>query len=167
MTSRATGQVMGMDAGGETVTYLKGAKMRSDYTGEGGKAFSTILDIDTQQMISLNHQKQTAEIFDLREIATQLQAITEAEIAVELKPSAEQRTIAGQSCQRHEFMIKVPFEMVPGERMDVIMSGPAWIAKGAPGEEDYRRFYLAAAEKGMFFGNPAAAKAQPGQTKGR
>jgi hypothetical protein len=40
------------------------------------------------------------------------------------------------------------------------------LSKTAPGHEDFKAFYLAAAEKGFFFTNPQQAKAAPGQVKG-
>ncbi len=165
MTSRTTGRALGFDAEGETVIYLKGATMRSDYTAEGGKQFSTILDVENQRMISINHQKKSAEVFDLREIAGQLSAIAAEDVTIEMKATGERRTIAGLSCQRHELEIKVPFVVAESERVDAVVAGPAWIAKDAPGAQDYARFYLAAAERGLFFGPPAQAKAQPGQSK--
>jgi hypothetical protein len=40
------------------------------------------------------------------------------------------------------------------------------LAKNGPGQADVTAFYKAAADKGLFFGDPRAAKAQPGQAKG-
>jgi hypothetical protein len=50
--------------------------------------------------------------------------------------------------------------------MTMIIGGPAWIAKDAPGRADLMAFYKAASEKGFIFSDPRAAKAQPGQAKG-
>ena len=50
--------------------------------------------------------------------------------------------------------------------MTVNISGPAFLSTAAPGAKDYAAFYTAAAEKGFFFGDPRAAKAQPGNAKG-
>lgn len=49
--------------------------------------------------------------------------------------------------------------------MTVTLSGPVWIVKGAPGSEDYIRFYLAAAKKGWVMSDPRAAKASPGPAR--
>jgi threonine dehydratase len=40
-----------------------------------------------------------------------------------------------------------------------------WIVKDAPGTAEYLGFYKAAVDKGWFFTDPRAAKAQPGQAK--
>jgi hypothetical protein len=49
--------------------------------------------------------------------------------------------------------------------MTLAMTGAAWVVKGAPGTADYAQFYKAAAEKGWIFGDPRAARGQPGQAK--
>jgi hypothetical protein len=49
--------------------------------------------------------------------------------------------------------------------MTVNLTGPVWIVKNAPGAADYNNFYKAAVEKGWIFGDPRAAKGQPGQAK--
>jgi hypothetical protein len=51
------------------------------------------------------------------------------------------------------------------QQMTVTLVGPVWIVKDAPGAADYNRFYRTAAEKGWIFGDPRAAKGQPGQAK--
>ncbi len=50
--------------------------------------------------------------------------------------------------------------------MTMVMTGPVFIAKGAPGSADYAKFYLAAAEKGFIMSDPRAAKGAPQQVKG-
>ena len=45
------------------------------------------------------------------------------------------------------------------------LTGPVWIVKDAPGAAEYNAFYKAAVEKGWIFGDPRAAKAQPGQAR--
>jgi hypothetical protein len=63
--------------------------------------------------------------------------------------------------------VRVPAKVGPsGDDLIVIMKGPVCLAKGGPGAADYLAFYRAAAEKGLFFTDPRAAKAQPGQAKG-
>jgi hypothetical protein len=48
----------------------------------------------------------------------------------------------------------------------MVMTGPVFIAKGAPGAEDYLRFYSGAAEKGFILSDPRQSKgpAGPGQS---
>ncbi len=155
---------VGLNADGESVTYIDGMRMRTDSTMKG-KRFSTILDVEAQKMISLNHQKKRAEVYDLRELAAELRAVTSEGIEVKLDPAGERKTIAGLDCERYNMEIKVSVEAEAGMAMDVVLSGPAWIAKDAPGRDDYKAFYFAAAEKGLFFGPPAAAESTPGQTR--
>jgi hypothetical protein len=50
-------------------------------------------------------------------------------------------------------------------KMTVNLVGPMWIVKGAPGTAEYMAFYKNAVDKGWFFSDPRAAKAQPGQAK--
>ena len=52
-----------------------------------------------------------------------------------------------------------------GMKMTVNLVGPVWVVKGAPGTAEYLAFYKSAVEKGWFFSDPRAAKAQPGQAK--
>ena len=49
--------------------------------------------------------------------------------------------------------------------MTVNLTGPVWIVKGGPGSADWVNFYKQAADKGFMFGDPRAAKANPGQAK--
>jgi len=62
--------------------------------------------------------------------------------------------------------VSVKSEMAQGMAMTVTISGPAYLSTDAPGVKDYANFYVAAADKGFFFGDPRAAKAQPGNAKG-
>jgi hypothetical protein len=52
-----------------------------------------------------------------------------------------------------------------GMKMTVLLTGPMWIVKGAPGTAEYIAFYKGAVEKGWIFSDPRAAKGSPGQAK--
>ena len=52
-----------------------------------------------------------------------------------------------------------------GMKMTVTLAGPMWVVKGAPGTDDFIRFYKGAVEKGWIFSDPRAAKGSPGQAK--
>jgi hypothetical protein len=52
-----------------------------------------------------------------------------------------------------------------GMKMTVILSGPIWIVKGAPGTAEYLNFYKNAVEKGFIFSDPRGAKGNPGMAK--
>jgi hypothetical protein len=62
--------------------------------------------------------------------------------------------------------VSVKSQMAEGMAMTVTISGPAYLSTDAPGAKDYASFYMAAADRGFFFGDPRAAKAQPGNAKG-
>ena len=163
LTARTTGQAMGRDTGGESVTYIKGTKMRTESISDGRRSVA-ILDLDKQQMIVLNDKKQRAEVFDLSQTAQVLQQLDATN--VELEPLGTSRTIAGLSCDDYEF--KVAMKVAPVEGLDMKMNmdfgGPVCISKDAPGQATFRDFYTTAAEKGLFFGAPMAG--QTGQSKG-
>ena len=67
----------------------------------------------------------------------------------------------------YDMEISVPAAMGGNKdmTMTVNLTGPVWIVKNAPGAAEYNNFYKAAVEKGWIFGDPRAAKAQPGQAK--
>lgn len=162
----STGKGFAQLADGETVSYIKGRKMRADMV-RGDTKTSMILDIDSQKMISIDHKKKEAEITDLAQLQETLKKVTDADIKVSVKPTGQTRQILGQECQEHLMEVRVAFAPIPDQKVEMVMGGPAWIAKDSPGKADYLEFYKAAAEKGMLFGvDPRAAKAQAGQIRG-
>jgi uncharacterized cupredoxin-like copper-binding protein len=160
-----SGSGPGMSAQGETVTYFKGGRMRSDWTRDG-KTLTSILDLDHEKMISIDHEKKKAEVFDLARIASEMKAIPDGDMKVEIKPTGKTKSILGRSCAEYQVSVLVPYHDSSGMSVDTLLSGPAWIARDSPGLSNYRSFYLKAAEKGLFFNQPSAAKAQPGRAKG-
>lgn len=161
---QAGGKALGQSLSGEMVQYIKGTKMRTDQS-LGGKATSTIMDVGAQQLIVLDHAKKEANVTDMAKIAGELAKISADDIKAAVAPTAQTRKIAGSSCTVHDMRIMVPMQM-GNETIQVVMSGPVCLAKGGPGAADYATFYRAASEKGMFFGDPRQARAQPGQAKG-
>jgi Domain of unknown function (DUF4412) len=160
-----SGSGLGMSTQGETVTYFKGGRMRSDWT-KNGKTLTTILDLDHEKMITIDHAKKKAEIYSLADIAANLKAIPDGDMKIEVKPTGKTKSMLGRSCEEYLIRVVSPYKDPSGMSVDTVISGPAWIAKDSPGSSDYRSFYLKAAAKGLFFSNPAAAKAQPGRAKG-
>jgi hypothetical protein len=165
VTITATVSGKGMGAGGsmQSVTYVKGTKMRT----EAGESV-TIHDASTRQMIVLNMRKREAEIYDTAKLGAEMQKnFRGGEPRVEVTPTGGKKDILGRSCDEYTVMISVP--MSQGDQaaaaLTLTMSGPMWIAKGAPGSEDYAAFYKAAATSGLIFGNPQQAKNQGAQTK--
>jgi hypothetical protein len=164
MTSSTSGKAMGMSKGAEGVTYIKGNRMRSDST-MGDTQVTTIIDLDQQQFISINHKKREAEITEMAKLRDDLSKISDSEVTVKLAPTGQKKSIAGQTCDEYAMEVRVP--MTAGnEALTIVMSGPVWVAKNSPGRADYAAFYRTAAEKGLFFTDPKVARAQPGNAKG-
>lgn len=164
ITSTTDGKGFGMAAGGEAVTYIKGARMRAD-AKIGDSPSSTIIDLDKQQFISLNHKKRQAEITDMAALHAELDKIAASDISVKMTPTGQTKQIGGQSCDGHAMEVRVPMA-VGDDQMTIVMAGPVWIARNSPGKADYAAFYKVAADKGLFFTDPKLAKAQPGNAKG-
>jgi Domain of unknown function (DUF4412) len=165
VNQKTTGKgAFGAAMSGDTVQYLKGSKMRIDQK-RGDDEISTIIDADAQRMVSLNHKKKEAEIYDMTKMAAELAKIQASDIQASVTPTAQTRQIAGQTCTVHNMEIQVPMAM-GNSQMSMVMTGPACLVKNAPGAKDYEAFYRNAVEKGLFFSDPRQAKAQPGQAKG-
>jgi hypothetical protein len=162
-----TGKGMGMSGTTTTTTYLRGNKMRSDVVS-GDTTQSTIFDLDTQKMITFNSKKKEADVYDMQRMAADIAKNVEVnDIKASVKPNGKTKAIAGQSAAGYDMEITVPATMggADGMKMTVGLVGPLWIVKNAPGSQEYLAFYKNAVEKGWFFTNPRAAKAQPGQAK--
>lgn len=171
VVAQMSGKMMGMNPSGETVTYIKGNKMRTDQT-MGGNQLSTIMDVDSGEMITINHKKKEAEIWSVGDVAKALQGAgvnANGGVDVKITPNGQSKDIAGYKAAGHDMSVSVASEMGgpgSGMKMTVNITGPAFLSTDAPGAKDYAAFYLAAAEKGFFFGDPRAAKAQPGNARG-
>lgn len=150
---------------GESVLQISGTKMRTDQT-MGGDESSTIIDVAAQKMTVLNHRKKEANVYDMSKTAEDIAKATGAgEIQATITPTGRTRQIAGTTCTDHDIAMTVPMKM-GNDSMNIVSSGVVCLAKGGAGAKDYAAFYTAVAEKGLFFTDPRAAKAQPGQAKG-
>src|SRR5438093_2371483 len=114
--------------------------MRSDWSKEG-KTLTSILDLDHQKMIVIDHAKKKSETYDLAQLAAQLKSIPDAQMTVELKPTGKTRSLLGRTCQEYQIHIVAPYKAATGESVDTLFDGPAWIAQDSPGQSDYRAFY--------------------------
>lgn len=158
--STVSGKGLGMGGGSESVQYIKGTKIRTE-TGDN----ISIIDAGTRQMIVLNPKKKEAEIWDVARLQADIQKATGGgEPKVQMTPTGQTKQILGRLCTQYDLAITVPMTM-GNDTMQLTMSGPVWVAKGAPGSEDYTAFYTAAAEKGLFFGHPQQAKGAGAQMK--
>jgi hypothetical protein len=167
LKSTMTGKGFGKMADGESVSYISGLKMRTDSVF-GGSPTSIIIDLEAQKFISMNHKKKEALVYDMAQFRQELdKTLKQGETKASLKPNGENREVSGRACTGYDMNVAVPFAMGgEGMEMTMVMSGPVFIAKGAPGSADYAKFYLAAAEKGFIASDPRAAKGAASQTKG-
>lgn len=142
----------GLGDGVQMTTYFKGTRMRSDTENR-----ISILDVASHQMIVLDTKKKEARIVDMAAIQEGIQKSLAGETHAQLTATGQTKMVLGRSCTEYTATIGVPMKM-GDDALNVLMTGPIWIAKGAPGTADYTGFYKAAAENGMFFGNPDQAK---------
>lgn len=165
VTSQVTGRGAAKMADGQTVTYIKGLKMRADSTA-GGRNTSVIIDVDGQKMVTLDHGSKQAQVHDLARLRQDLsQAMKGGPAGASLTPNGRTEQVAGRSCTGYDVAIAMPMAVGDGN-LKMTMSGPVCIAQGAPGTADFTRFYVAAAERGFILSDPATAKASPQQSQG-
>jgi hypothetical protein len=69
--------------------------------------------------------------------------------------TAGTRQIAGATCTVHDLKMTLP-PAAGGPPMSMVLTGSACLVKGGPGAADVSAFYQAAAQKGLFFGDPTA-----------
>jgi len=165
--SSMAGKGMGISGTTTSTTYIKGNKMRSD-TVTGDTVRSVIFDIDTQKMISFDSKKKEATVYDMQKLGADMaKNVDTSGMKATVKPNGQTKQISGRTASGYDAEITVPAMMggKDGMKMTVILTGPMWIVKGAPGTAEYMNFYKTAVEKGWFFTDPRAAKGQPGQAK--
>jgi len=161
ISSTVSGKGMGAGGAGQSVTLVKGTKMRTEL-GES----ITIHDASSRQMIVLNTKKREAEIYDMAKVGAEMQKnLRGGEPRAEITATGQKKEILGRSCDEYSVMISMPMGQGDQAALTLTMTGPLWVAKGAPGSDDYAAFYTAAAENGIVFGNPQQAKNQAAQLK--
>ena len=161
------GKGMGISGKAATTTYVKGNKMRTDMP-MGDKVQTTIFDLDAQKMYMFDSKKKEADVWDMAAFGAQLQTTVDtSNMKASIKPNGQTKQFGALSANGYDMEISVPatFAGNKDQPIMVTLSGPVWIVRDAPGSADYSRFYRTAAEKGWIFGDPRAAKAQPGQAK--
>ena len=161
----ASGKVMGMGGDLQTTTYVKGMKMRVD-TVQGDKILTSVYDVENQKLYMFDNKKKEADVWDMAQISAEVaKAVSVQDVKSSIKANGQTKQIAGKTANGYDIVVTVPAEM-SGMKMTMNLTGVTWVVKGAPGTADYIAFYKAAAEKGWIFGDPRAAKGQPGQAKG-
>jgi hypothetical protein len=161
------GRFLGFERKSPSTTHIKDNKMRSD-TSLGKHVHTAIFDLDAQKTYFFDSRKDKVEVWDMATFASELNSVVDtAGMTTSFAPNAQTKEIGDQTANGHNVEMSVPYVMggAGGPRMQLVMTGIAWVVKDAPGTADYARFYLAAAEKGWVFTQPAAAKAQPGQAR--
>jgi hypothetical protein len=160
-----TSQITGKAGTGESVMYVKGVKMRSEST-RGTARTASIFDIENQKFISINHTKKEAVVIPIAQVREKFaKAMPGAKPEAALTPTGESKQIAGRQCTGYMSRVSTPLPIGKDTSTTMVMSGRVFIAKGAPGTEDYLRFYKDAAERGFLLSDPRQPKgtAGPGQ----
>ena len=169
VTIKSTGTGKGMGVGGTTtmVTYIKGNKMRTD-TVMGDTTRTMIFDVDAQRLYSFDSKKKEVDAWDMQAFgATMSQSVDTAGMKSSIKPNGQTKQLLGKPAVGYDMEMSVPATMggKDGMKMTVIISGPIWIVKGAPGTAEYLGFYKGAVDKGFIFSDPRGAKGNTGQAK--
>jgi hypothetical protein len=164
LKQKTGGKGIGVAASGESTQYLKGMKFRTDQT-VGGKMITTIMDPAAKLMVSINHEKKEADVYDIAKLGESMSKIPITDVKASVSPTTITRQIAGATCTVHDVKVEVPMNM-GNMPLTIVTSGPQCLVKNGPGHADFAAFYRAAAESGMMFGDPRQAKAQPGMAKG-
>jgi hypothetical protein len=161
-----SGKALGISGTSASTTYIKGAKMRTEVVS-GDTTRVTIFDLDAQKMYSFDSKKKEADVYALGQLqADMAKAVDVGAMTATFAPNGQTKDIAGKSATGYDMNMSVPTAMGGGDmKMTLLMTGPVWIVKGAPGTEDWANFYTQAADKGFVFGDPRAVKANPGQSK--
>jgi hypothetical protein len=119
-------------------------------------------------MYVFDSKKKEADVWDMAAFGDQMsKSVDVSQMKASIKPNGQTKQIAGKTANGYDIEISMPATIggQSGMKVTVSLTGPAWIVKGAPGTEDYLRFYKAAVEKGWIFSDPRAAQGQPGQAK--
>jgi hypothetical protein len=170
LNATTAGKASIVNVGGDSVTQIKGNRLRTEQTVRGDLQV-LIIDIDGRRFVNLDDKKRTALVTPLDSIGEQLQKIVLPDIGASLERTPELKKVAGYSCTVHNVNMSFPFSLTgqPGQGMDVtmVMSGTVCLSSEAPGLADYQRFYKAAADSGFIFGDPRAAKSPTGAAQAR
>ena len=169
VTMKSTGSGKGMGMGGTMTitTYIKGNKMRTD-TVSGDTTSTMIFDVDAQRLYSFDSKKKEADAWDMQAFgANMASAVDTSEMKASVKANGQTKEIAGKTANGYDMTISMPTTLggKDGMKMTVILTGPIWIVKGAPGTAEFMNFYKGAVEKGWIFSDPRGAKGNPGQAK--
>jgi len=169
VTVKAIGSGKGMGISGNmaTTTYIKGNKMRTD-TITGDTTRTMIFDVDSQRLFSFDSKKKEADAWDMQAFGENIsKSVDTSAMKASVKPNGQTKQIAGRNATGYDMSIELPAMLggAGGMKMTVMLEGPMWVVKGAPGTAEYIAFYKGAVEKGWIFSDPRGAKGSPGQAK--
>jgi hypothetical protein len=161
-----SGKALGLGGTAASTTYIKGAKMRTE-TVTGDTTRVTIFDLDAQKMYGFDSKRKEADVYELAQFqADMAKAVDLGAMTATFEPNGRTKDIGGRSATGYDINMSVPTALGGGEmKMTLVMTGPVWMVKGAPGTADWANFYTQAADKGFVFGDPRAVKANPGQSR--
>ncbi len=161
------GKALGMNGVSNSVTYIKGARMRVE-TEFGGKTRVSIFDLDQQKLFAFEPGKKDVDAWDMASLSAEVgKSVNAGAMTSSFKPNGQKRDVGGKSATGYAIQIAIPVTIggEGGLRSTVRNTGTVWVVKGAPGTADYVNFYRQAAEKGWIFSDPRVAKGQPGQAR--
>jgi hypothetical protein len=139
-------------------TRIKGQKQRSDIE-VAGQTFYMIVDLTAKQVAMVQPSQKTVQIMTG---PPQLpQGVQPPKIDANFQPTGRSQTIDGVKCDEYSFSTTLDMgqmgggaagaqmppeaaQMMQGAKM--VMKGSVWVAKSAPGAEEYSTFMKAAAK---------------------
>jgi len=135
----------------ERTIFVRGLSMRVD-ARRGDKSQSTIYDAASGRIILLNPGKRSAEIHDAAATSTDVERkLPSGRVSAELTPTGQAKELMGVLCEEYAFVVTAPIDA----KSEVLFSlrGTVWIARQAPGLEDYLSFSRAALKAQFVFGD--------------
>lgn len=140
---------------------IKGKKGRVDVDMASAAIatnMSTIADVDSKQVILLDHNQKTAKVSTGTPPHPAAGAPPAASVTVDaaVKPTGKSQTIDGLKCDEYAFTTSMSMGEMGGQQMPpeaaammkgitLVMNGSLWVAKDAPGVAEYRDYQKAMA----------------------
>lgn len=131
---------------GSMTTYIKGTKALTDATLMGQQA-SLLTDAATKQQWLINHPAKQIVPYDPSQAGGPL-PVTVGEAKASVKANGRTKEILGRQCQGFDVEVSAPLTM-GGESITLKLTGPAWIAKGGQGLDEYRSAQKAFSQAGL------------------
>jgi hypothetical protein len=163
----------------KVTTHVKGMKQRTDMES-GPINVSTIIDLDSKQVIILRADMKTATIVSTTPPAgaatTTTPPMTGPSVDASIKPTGQSQLIDGVKCDEFAFNTTVDMSSMSGAQMPpeavammkgvkVVMSGSMWVATDVPGAAEYLAFQKAASGSSMAAASGATGMNIPGMDK--